>query len=383
MSIESRLDEAYIRAESEAALAISARLPNALVGRLRKWRYGAYGWISPVNLLITAAWYKWLNPQQDVCKIWATDHKSKPIPGGFAIRSNDEGYTVPLVSKTRIAAGFCSPNSGMQGSRALEKMRGAGRIDRDTPIDQSVSFDMPLFQNILNDINQCSSDEALDVLCLLLRIGIEIREEREAQKALLLGASVTQSASIGDVLTFARSISDPQFVRIIAAFFAFPFVSTIFEDASLGGMDGAKTAADSQSKSPGDFWFATPSGQVIGAEVKDKSKQIGFEILQAIEARKANNPKMSHYLAISAAPSAVSEKNLADPFWRRNVESLRKQHGVNVICLSLDELAGLFVLSGGSMQDFLAQVTTQLTTTIDLKQDTIASWQEEFLVQAV
>lgn len=379
MSTVTRLDEAFLRAEAETAGAIAGRLPINLVADLRKWQFGAYGWTSPVNLLLTAAWYKWLFPHQDVCKIWAKDHLKRTLPGGFAIRSNDEKYTVPLVTKTSIAQGFCSPNSGMQGSRALEKMRGAGRIDRDTPIDQSVSFDMKLFQNILNDIDQCTSEQALDVFCLLLRIGIEIKEKREAQSTSLLNSAVSGSASLGQIVNFTRSVSDPQFVRIVVAYLALPVVSAMVGGSLLQGMGGAKTAADTQSKSAGDFWFKTETGAVIGAEVKDRSKQIGFDILGAIEARKANNATMTHYLAISAAASAVSEQNLNDPFWRRNIEKLRSKIGVNVVCLSLDELAALFTLSSGSISDLLGQITEQLTTTIDLKPDTIPAWRQQFL----
>lgn len=380
MSIVPRLDEAFFRAEAQTTPALSGRLPGKLTSGLGKWKYGSYGWTSPVNLLLTAAWYKWLFPTQDICKIWARDHLNNTIPGGFAIRSNDEKYTVPLVTKTGIAQGFCSPNSGMQGSRALEKMRGAGRIDRDTPIGQSVSFDMKLFQNILNDINECTSDQALDVFCLLLRIGIDIKEKREAQLASLRSSSVSSSASLGKVINYTRSVSDPQLVRIVAAYLAQPVVSAAIDGSVLQGMSGAKTAADSQSKSPGDFWFQTSSGSIVGAEVKDKSKQIGFDILGAIEARKANNKNMTHYLAISAAASAVSEQNLNDPFWRRNIEMLRSSIGVNVICLSLDELAGLFTLASGSVNELLQQATIQLTSTIDLKPDTISAWRKQFLV---
>lgn len=382
MSIVTRLDEAFLRAEAQTAREIASRLPVKLVSDLRRWQFGSYGWTSPVNLLLTAAWYKWLFPQQDVCKIWAKDHLKRTIPGGFAIRSNDEAYTVPLVTKTSIAQGFCSPNSGMQGSRALEKMRGAGRIDRDTPIDQSVSFDMKLFQNILNDIDQCTSEQALDVFCLLLRIGIEIREKREAQSKSLLNSVVSGSASLEQIINFTRSVSDPQFVRIVAAYLALPVVSAMVGGSVLQGMGGAKTAADTQSKSPGDFWFETETGSVVGAEVKDKSKKIGFDILGAIEARKSNNATMTHYLAISAAASAVSEQNLIDPFWRRNIEKLRSKVGVNVICLSLDELAALFMLSSGSVSDLLERVTQQLTTTVDLKPETIPAWRQQFLNHA-
>ena len=143
--LDSAFDEAVVLQEHQ----INAIIPEKLLARLQGWEYGKYGHTSTVNLMITASWYKWLFPEQDVCKIWSRDHKKKVIEGGYGIRSVDEKYTVPLVNKTRIAEGFCSPNSGMQGSRAIEKMRGSLRIGRNTPIEQAVSFDMNLYFSIL------------------------------------------------------------------------------------------------------------------------------------------------------------------------------------------------------------------------------------------
>ena len=297
------LDDAYESAKERTLKQISDCLPSTTVSSILKWKYGAYGWTSPVNLLLTAAWYKHVVPTQDVCRIWAADHNKKPIPGGYAIRTNDEKHTVPLVTKVGIASGFCSPNSGMQGSRAIEKMRGAGRIERSASIDQAVSFDMALFQTIINDINDCNADQAFDVLCLLIRIGLDIKEKREGALQQLATAASSTGKTVDDIVDFAQTISDPQFVRIIAATMVESFITTISTSYELHGMQGSKTAADAQSKAAGDFWFINPSTDtLVGVEVKDKTKQIGFEILQAIENRKKNNPTMTHYIAVSAAP---------------------------------------------------------------------------------
>ena len=169
VGIEEKLDLIANNVEEESLEEIIENIPETLVSRINTWQFGSYGWTSPVNIMLTCAWYKWLNPLQDTCKIWAQDHQKNKIEGGFALRTLDEKYTVRIIAKLRIAKNFCSSNSGMQGTRAIEKMRGIGRIDRDTPLEQSVKFDMKLFQEILNDINECSSEEAKNVFKLLLK----------------------------------------------------------------------------------------------------------------------------------------------------------------------------------------------------------------------
>ena len=380
MDISKKLNEAYAEAEIATLAELEASLPKELIKRILSWQFGSYGWTSPVNLMITAAWYKWLFPMQDICKIWAQDHQNKQIEGGFAIRSNDEKYTVPLVTKSRISSGFCSPNSGMQGSRAIEKMRNAQRINRNTSIDQRVSFDMALFQNILNDIDELSPEKSLYFFKWLLRKGIEIRDQRELENARLRDVGTVNNVRLSEINKFTKNISDPQFVRIVVAHLAAILIKKIHPNLKLSGMDGAKTAADSQSKSPGDFWFSDQNKtMIIAFEVKDKSKTIGFDILQAIENRRLNNPQITQYFAISAADQAVSTNVLTDPFWNDNLNRLRDNLNVNVICMSINELFGLYEFCGGQTNNLISNISSTLAETKDLKIDTISHWKSEFL----
>ena len=151
--IRNLLDEAYVRVADAVAKeeSVGSDLPTILKRNIDAWNFGGYGWTSPVNLLMTAAWVKHVDAPQDVCLIWARNTEG-PIPGGFSIRSMDEKFTVPLVNKYTIFNQFCSNNSGMQGSRALEKskLREAGtRIERDSELGQRVSFDIVLFQTLI------------------------------------------------------------------------------------------------------------------------------------------------------------------------------------------------------------------------------------------
>jgi len=376
-NIPEKLDEAFADAESKSLAQIERNIPDAQLSSLRSWSFGSYGWTSPVNLLITAAWYKWRFPEQDVCKIWANDHSKKKIDGGFAIRSNDERYTVPLVTKTRITNGFCSPNSGMQGSRAIEKMRGQGRIDRNSPIEQAVSFDMSLFQNIINDIDDCSSEEAYQYLLYLLRVGIDIRDERIKKNSNLSKKTNEKDISLHVLLAFCEGISDPQFVKLLAIAFLEPLVFHFYKDLHTSGIEGSKTAADTQSKSPGDFWFSDLSKQpLIGVEAKDKSKNIGFEIIGAIENRKENNPTLTTYLAVTASKIAVRESVLKDKFWLQNITRIRDDLNLNIITMSFLDICSLLTFIKADHAAVLSRANELISKMDDLKKDTIDKWIE-------
>ncbi|MET4695841.1 hypothetical protein [Endozoicomonas lisbonensis] len=372
--IRSALDSAL--ADSEAMAKKTQNLvPTAIYENINKWNFGGYGWTSPVNLFLTAAWYKWLNPEQDVCRIWSQHHDKTRIEGGFAIRSNDENYTVPLVNKARIAQGFCSPNSGMQGSRAIEKMRSAERINRNEAIEQSVKFDMALFQNIMNDINDCSSDEAHQCFCYLLSIGLKIRKGRETEQNKLLSLSGKSGKSFTDLLKFADDISDPQFIKLLVVSLMTPFVLNTHKSLILEGVEGHKTAADSQSKAPGDFWFNNQDGVAeVGVEVKDKTKTIGFEILGAIENRKKNNSGMKYYFAVSAAKIAVKEYVAKDRLWAEYINRLRDDFDIAVLPLSVYDLVALASFNGASVTDVMSDLNKHLVTAIDLKKETLKQW---------
>lgn len=138
--------------------------PVELLKNLERWKWGSYGWVSPASLIFTATWRKYFYPNDDCCKIWAKDEKNAPIEGGYSIRSEDESITIPVLAKYDLCTGYCSPNSGMQGSRAIEKMRTSKRVNTDFDTTQRTLFDLKLFAAILNQINTLSSEQALRVL---------------------------------------------------------------------------------------------------------------------------------------------------------------------------------------------------------------------------
>lgn len=374
-NIPVKLDEAFAAAEASSIEQLESQIAAKRLSNIKQWSFGSYGWTSPVNLFITAAWYKWLFPHQDVCKIWANDHSKKKITGGFAIRTNDEQFTVPLVTKTRIYGSFCSPNSGMQGSRAIEKMRGQGRIDRNTPIAQAVSFDMFLFQNILNDINDCSSEEAYYYLQYLLRLGIDKKNAKLIELGKLSKTTFAKQITLHDILSFSENISDPQFIKVLAVAFLEPLISKMGGGYKTQGISGSKTAADTQSKAPGDFWFIDEKGNpIIAVEVKDKTKNIGFEIIGAIENRKSNNPSLSQYFAVTGAKIAVKESVINDKCWVENLTRIRDDLGLNIITLNLVDLCSLLTLAQVNAASVVKRINEVISQMDDLKKDTIEKW---------
>ena len=174
-----------------------AEMPQALRSNLDKWHWGSYGWVSPASLIFTATWRKYFYPHQDCCKIWAKDETNHPIEGGYSIRSEDESITIPLLA-----------NSGMQGSRAIEKMRNLKRLNT-------------------------NFDNAQRTIILIAK---NIRKKRlDANAALRQGTADTFS-----LLDFLNKTADPELTKCVAA----ACFDSIYKNngLSVGGVSDYKTA---------------------------------------------------------------------------------------------------------------------------------------------
>ena len=190
-----------------------AAVPKSLLDNLKRWKWGSYGWVSPASLIFTATWRKYYFPQQDCCRIWAVDENNNPIDGGYSIRSEDEQISIPVLAKHDLCTGFCSPNSGMQGSRAIEKMRTLKRLNTDFGTAQRTVFDLKLFATILNQINELSHEASLNTLKYLILIAKGIRERRiEADAQLQSGTSAGF-----DLMAFLQDTADPELTKCIVA----------------------------------------------------------------------------------------------------------------------------------------------------------------------
>lgn len=281
-------------------------IPTKLLNNINKWEWGKYGWTSPVSLFLTAAWHKYNNPKEDCCKIWARDEQSNPIPGSYSIRSEDEGIVVPLLAKYDLCQGFCSANSGMQGSRAIEKMRSFKRMNVDFDKAQRTVFDLKLFAIILNQINELSQPQCLEFCRYFILIAKGIQNERvRSLKALESSAQYTTSA-----LHFLSDIHDPELTKCVAA----ACLSIIYSQKgfSLDGVSDAKTAADARAKKPGDLCVLYNNVPVVAIEVKDKTQEIDWNNITRACSIIKNFPSLQLFLFVLEKRSALTTPILND-----------------------------------------------------------------------
>jgi len=381
-TITKALDECYDVASHNVKTrnSIQDKLPKLIKERIDNWKFGEYGWISPVNIMMTAAWYKWKNPKQDVCLIWAETSQQENIPGGFSIRTQDENYTVPFLTKFRLASGFASPNSGMQGSRALEKnnLRDKKmRIGRNDDLEQRVKFDLKLFQNIMNDINESDATTAKNIFIYFVEKAIEHQNKKNIERTKLKKIPKQQIDNTKEIVTNAIStFKDPQFVKTVVVAIADELiqVSSVYQGCSILGIDGSKTAADARANTPGDFWIIDSSKEVIVAfEVKDQTKTIGFDVLAAIQSRIETYPNLQYYLLVGAGKIAVTNENKNDPQWKKMLQEYESQ-GVKVYDATVTTLLNTLDFMSQGKHHLLSSISKHLADTKDLKKDTIKKW---------
>lgn len=267
-------------------------VPNALLSNLNQWHWGSYGWVSPASLIFTATWRKYLFPNEDCCKIWAKDENNNPIEGGYSIRSEDEMITIPILAKYDLCTGYCSPNSGMQGSRAIEKMRSLKRLNTDFEKAQRTVFDLKLFATILNQINSLNSQQALKVLQHQILIAKKIRSERiKTNETLQQGTS-----SSFNLMGFLNNTADPELTKcVVAACF-----NAIYSNNGLilDGVSDYKTAADARAKKPGDLSLRKDKKTIIAIEVKDKTQSIDWNNIDRAKKIIVANPDLLNFIFV-------------------------------------------------------------------------------------
>lgn len=274
-------------------------LPSGLVSNLKAWKWGSYGWVSPASLLFTAAWHKYYFPEIDCCKIWAADESNHSIPGGYSIRQEDEIITVPIMAKYDLCAGFCSPNSGMQGSRAIEKMRSYKRLNRDFSNTQRTYFDLKMFASIMNDTNDLNHQQLLELMRYYICIAKSIRSKRIKENEALS----QESRNSFDVLKQLSVIRDPELTKcVVASCLAILYAP---HHIRVVGVDDNKTAADARAQKPGDLSLIS-GDQIIGAiEVKDKSQEIDWNNIERAKRILHSNPSVSLFLFVLESRSAA------------------------------------------------------------------------------
>lgn len=274
-------------------------LPAAIINNLKNWRWGSYGWISPASLLFTATWRKYYYPSVDCCKIWANDEYGKPIPGGYSIRSEDESISIPLLAKYDLCDGFCSPNSGMQGSRAIEKMRSLKRLNKDFDSAQRTVFDLKLFAAILNQINELDQKQLLELLKCFIIIAKRIRTKR-----LEVNARLRQNTSIKfDLLRHLSNTQDPEFTKCVVA----ACLTVLYRAAGavITGVGDHKTAADARANKPGDLTLEKDGIFLVAIEVKDNTQHIDWNNIERAKRILQAHPELKGFLFVLESSDAV------------------------------------------------------------------------------
>jgi hypothetical protein len=340
-----------------------------------RWKFGAYGWTSPVNLLLTACWYKILNPTSDCCRIWSRDTQNKSIPDSYSIRSADESFTVPFVNRHDIYKSFCSPNSGMQGSRALEKSRPAtGRLDRGWSANQRTLFDLDLFSEIMNDIEDGGPDQAEIILQYLLSIAIKFRDDRIAEQDKILKIRYSNKVHLADVPT---KFSDPELYRAMSAGLVKAILKKLGNTHELKGTDGQKTSADAQSKLPGDLWVEDlQNDPIIGFEVKDATREIDWTIVRQAGEFLQKFPAMRSFVIITGKKSPIKETIRTD-FNNVNALFSAQPYQRNVSVISIYDLINLCYAVGCSddAPKFIGEYVANMPS---IKPETRSIWAELF-----
>ena len=268
-----------IRAELDSLIANTNQynpevIPESILSNIRKWKWGSYGWVSPASLLFTAAWHKYYYPEIDCCKIWAADENNNSIPGSYSIRSNDESISIPLLAKYDLCEGFCSPNSGMQGSRAIEKMRTLKRLNEDFDNAQRTIFDLKLFAKILNQTNTLEPNRLLELIKCYVVIAKSIKKERDKTNKILQ----VKDPSCFDILRYLYQVHDPEFTKCVVA----ACVTVIYKAHAFAitGVDDQKTASDARAGKPGDLTLEKQGLPIVAYEVKDKTQSIDWQNIE-------------------------------------------------------------------------------------------------------
>lgn len=294
-SIREQLDDLVSKTKS-----FDSSVPPAdVLSNLKKWKWGTYGWVSPASLIFTATWRKYFYPNEDCCKIWAKDENNNPIEGGYSIRSEDESITIPILAKYDLCNGYCSPNSGMQGSRAIEKMRTLKRLNKNFDSAQRTIFDLKLFATILNQINDLTSEQALELLKYQIIIAKDIKKKR-----LKTNAALQQTNSTAfDLMNFLSDTADPELTKcVVAACFEALYTTN---GLTLEGVSDYKTAADARAKKPGDLSLSKSDKTVIAIEVKDKTQTIDWNNIDRAKKILVAHPTLESFIFVLEKRSAT------------------------------------------------------------------------------
>jgi len=342
----------------------SAKLPSELLRDVSKWQWGRYGWVSPASLMFTAAWRKYFYPNVDCCKIWASDENNSPIPGGYSIRSEDEAISIPLLAKYDLCEDFCSPNSGMQGSRAIEKMRTLKRLDTDFGTAQRTVFDLKLFASILNQTNNLNKEQLLELIKFYIFTAKEIKQKRLAVNEALR----VETAVSFDVLAILADTPDPELTKCVVA----ACLHALYQSpgVTISGVDDFKTAADARAGKPGDLCVERDGIPLIAIEVKDKTQHIDWNNIERAKRIIGNCPGLKSFVFVLESRDAATDRIVNEIV---SSTQLKTDKGSAISVMSLKALWNLAspIISDKEMINLISQ---NISNAPAIKPETKTKW---------
>lgn len=360
MNVRDDLEKIIVSTETFDA----SQIPKQLLLDVGRWKWGRYGWVSPASLMFTAAWRKYYYPSVDCCKIWASDENGASIPGGYSIRSEDESISIPLLAKYDLCEDFCSPNSGMQGSRAIEKMRTMKRLDTNFGTAQRTVFDLKLFASILNQTNELNHDQLLELIKFYIVTAKGIKTKRLATNASLCN----DTAAEFDVLSYLSNIADPELTKCVVA----ACMNSLYckHGMTISGVDDFKTAADARARKPGDLCVEKSGVPSIAIEVKDKTQHIDWNNIERAKRIISLHPELDSFIFVLESRSAATDKIINEV-----VSSVQLQggSGSKITIMSLKCLYAL-IKPLSSENEIVNMVSRYIAMAPAIKPETKASW---------
>jgi len=238
----------------------------------------------------------------------------------------------------------------MQGSRAIEKSRGVGRINRGLRLKQRTVFDSQLFSEILNDINDLSGRAAEEVLKYLIEIAYRAKAKRESANDIL-----RSSPPALDLLRFCTDATDPELTKCITA----ACLDAIYGGMRLEllGVSDHKTAADNRALKAGDLTLVRDGKPLVAVEVKDRTRSVDWQNINSAKTIVTNFPSLIAFYFVLESRNSV-DPELVDEIARRELNG--SSLGIPISFLSLPDLVAMAAPTKG--YSFLVTRTADFVT---------------------
>lgn len=269
-----------------------------------------------LTVTLTSLVYKILLPEQDIRR-----HQTS-IPGGYSGRTFDTANITPFLREN----GFPAMAESGWLTRSLEQKVPYDRDYTGSIRPQSLK---DAFLNIINDIQESSSDQRI---CLLEYILGELVRQRESQQVSL---ATPQSLSINQVILllekhFSSTYRFPGASRLptLALYAVYQvLVKELkrFDGCSLCELE-SHTSADKQSGRMGDI-------DVLGVDCTPfEAVEVKYNIpissgMVSVAYEKFKSTHIKRYYILSTAETAPSEKESIE----RRIQDIRNIHGCQVI----------------------------------------------------